>query len=653
MNLSPWNTQEAGEAPVSQQEAWTRFSRGARPDWVEPVEAPLDGPADGPVAWLLYDEQYRLAPELERYTRMVRRADTDLGVGWLSEIRIQFNPSFERLTLHCADILRDGERIDGLADADLDFLRVEEDMHARVYRGDYVLLAQLRMLEPGDALELAYTISGQNPVYGGRLDLPVSLSFTVPLAHQFCRVVRPRSSSATVRTRGPAVALIETVHEGEVELRLDRRDVERAEHEADVPAEHDDQHAIIHFSGFADWGDVARWGSALYRLEPNPAVEALLESFHAQRDVDPALAAIAYVQERIRYVATCFGEGGYRPRDPAIICKRRYGDCKDKALLLAILLRRLGHEADVALINSGRPLAPLRAFPGPGAFDHVVVRAVIDGEVRWIDATATGQRGPLGLRGRPHSAAVLVLRGDTVGLEILPPPHEGFCGHFSDGVMDLSAGPGGPATISYTNVAIGSDAEEMRRWLAAAGHAGVERAFRDMMSEEFGIAEEESAFEIEDDIEANSFIVRNRLIFPDPWHVAPDGRREFRATICHATTLLPVLASHRRTLPLSLHTHPMHHRHREVLMLPEGQAPPAGAIAGTLRRANAGFTFTRQAELRDGAYDVTVETRTLAASLPAEEVRGAYADEAALQHAHKLHLIFDAPESPAGNDPSP
>jgi len=646
MNLGTSSGQALGEAPVSQQEAWTRFSRARRPEWVEAVEAPEIGTAEGPVAWLLYDEQYRLAPDLDRYARTVRRADTDLGVSWLSEIRIQFNPSFERLTLHCADILRGGERLDGLADADLDFLRVEEDMHARVYRGDYVLVIQLRELEPGDALELAYTISGHNPVYGGRLDLSIGLSFTGPLARQFCRVIRPETRSVTIATRGPAPELTEVVHDGQVELRLDRMNVEPAEVETDVPPEQDEQHPVIHFSGFPDWSEVVRWGSALYQVESTEAIEALVRTLSEQPETEPALAAIAYVQERIRYVATCFGEGGYRPRDPDIICKRRYGDCKDKALLLSILLRRLGHEADVALINSARPMAPVTAFPAPSAFDHVVVRAVIGGTVHWIDATATGQRGPLALRGRPHSAAVLLLRENTEALEILAPPGDGYCGHFSDGVMDLSAGPGAPATIAYTNLAIGSDAEEMRRWLAATGEAALERAFRDMSSEEFGVVEQDGAFEIEDDTDTNTFTVRNRLILPDPWHVTPDGRREFRATICNATTLLPSLASHRRTLPLSLHSHPLHHRHREVIRLPEGPAP-AGATTGTLRRSNPGFDFTRTGSLSDDGYDVTVETKTLASSVPANHLRSAYADEAALHLAHKLHLLFDGPEMPA------
>jgi hypothetical protein len=55
----------------------------------------------------------------------------------------------------------------------------------------------------------------------------------------------------------------------------------------------------------------------------------------------------------LRYVAIEIGVQGFRPRTPATTLKNRYGDCKDKANLLAALLRSMDIDAHLALINRG------------------------------------------------------------------------------------------------------------------------------------------------------------------------------------------------------------------------------------------------------------------------------------------------------------
>jgi transglutaminase-like putative cysteine protease len=45
-------------------------------------------------------------------------------------------------------------------------------------------------------------------------------------------------------------------------------------------------------------------------------------------------AALALVQDRVRYVALEMGAGGYVPTDAETTWSRRYGDCKGKTALL-------------------------------------------------------------------------------------------------------------------------------------------------------------------------------------------------------------------------------------------------------------------------------------------------------------------------------
>ena len=55
----------------------------------------------------------------------------------------------------------------------------------------------------------------------------------------------------------------------------------------------------------------------------------------------------------LRYVAVELGVQGFRPRTPAEVLANRYGDCKDKANLLAALLRSQGIDARFVLLNRG------------------------------------------------------------------------------------------------------------------------------------------------------------------------------------------------------------------------------------------------------------------------------------------------------------
>lgn len=68
--------------------------------------------------------------------------------------------------------------------------------------------------------------------------------------------------------------------------------------------------------------------------------------------LDKASALHDWVRKNIRYVAVYLGAGGWAPHDVDWILAKRYGDCKDHALLLQTLLKAVDIEAVAALINT-------------------------------------------------------------------------------------------------------------------------------------------------------------------------------------------------------------------------------------------------------------------------------------------------------------
>lgn len=628
------------EAPVSPQVAWDRFDRSPAPDWVEPIEAPTQTVGDAGISWLLLDEQTRFSPERARYRRVVQRAENESGVDWLSEIRITFNPSFERLSLHGVVLDRGGSLMDALEDADIDFMRVEHDMHARVYRGDYVVIIQIRGVDPGDVIDFSFTITGRNPVFDGRDVLDIPFGFDFPVGRHRVRLIDPQGAGQHLFRTGPDV--VSHLHQGPTgpETIVDRSELARHDFEACVPAEFDDQVSRWLVSGFPDWNAVAVWSADLYRIDPDDAaVAAVVTALPGDTPADRVQAAIAFVQDRIRYVATNFGEGGYRPRPPSVILKRRYGDCKDKALLLTALLRRLQVRAGPALVSMYRPGGALSDPPSPGSFDHVVVRAVIDGDEHWIDATARGQVGPLAARSGPRDGAALIIDPTTTEPVRLPPSAADRSGNFSDGVIDLRGGPGRPVLMSYVNRSEGAEAEMMRQWIASAGAESLAQEYLDHMSESQGQVERAGPFEIEDDAETNTLTIRNTLRLLDPWAASGSGML-FRYMICNATILPQGVSASRRQRPLNVTSHPLHHRHVETILLPPGPRPQ-GLATGVTTLANAAFDLSRTARFEAArSYVIAIETRTRGPSIAAGDIVKAQRDETALRHAHELALIF-------------
>ena len=87
-------------------------------------------------------------------------------------------------------------------------------------------------------------------------------------------------------------------------------------------------------------------------------------------DRNPA-SLVRFVQKELTYKAIEFGRGAQIPRPPGDVLRRRYGDCKDHALLLSQMLGSAGVQARLALVRTGGPLR--REMPSLDQFDHMVV----------------------------------------------------------------------------------------------------------------------------------------------------------------------------------------------------------------------------------------------------------------------------------------
>lgn len=80
-----------------------------------------------------------------------------------------------------------------------------------------------------------------------------------------------------------------------------------------------------------------------------------------------------FVARDIRYVSMSELGHAITPHSIASVIKNRYGDCKDKSMLLAALLRHIGIHPYLTLIASDRTSPNVLSIPTMRYFDHVVV----------------------------------------------------------------------------------------------------------------------------------------------------------------------------------------------------------------------------------------------------------------------------------------
>jgi hypothetical protein len=136
---------------------------------------------------------------------------------------------------------------------------------------------------------------------------------------------------------------------------------------------------------FAGWPDMGAWFEQLSSQQrvPNPAVSARTAALTSgASDTLAKIRAMAeFVQREIRYVSIQIGIGGFQPHSAPGILANRYGDCKDKATLLAALLQALGIESHYLIVHTDRGTVTLDSPVSLYSFNHAILAIRLPGDV--------------------------------------------------------------------------------------------------------------------------------------------------------------------------------------------------------------------------------------------------------------------------------
>lgn len=484
------------------------------PAWID-TAAVDSGSANGNVRsgidGLLEDHQVRVVgTNVDEYFRRVNRVMTSAGVQNASELNIDFDPSYQRLVIHDAVIIRNTRRIDELARDEIRIIEKESEANDKIYDGQLTALLFLKDVRPGDVIDYSWSLEGSNPLLGGRYAEEFDFSAKVPTRLMRHRLVWPAgrplhlSKPAHVEHRGA-----EDVYTWE------RRNVVATDAEDSTPDWYNPWETV-QVTEYAAWSEVARWAEALFRLDDasHATIAKLaneIRASHRGRDAQ-LVAAIQFVQDDIRYLGIEMGRGSHEPRQPAVVMTQRYGDCKDKALFLAALLCDLGIEAHPALVNTKLRRRLDDYLPSPFLFDHVITQVIDGGKTYWIDATLSDQGGTLATIDTPSDERALVVRPDTKALTPIV-----VHSHGRIAVEEVISTDKQRMTLDITSTYSGRDADDFRSQLASESLADVAKKHLNRYAAGHPRIEALGQPSIEDDRLRNVVVLREHYTIHDLW----------------------------------------------------------------------------------------------------------------------------------------
>ncbi|WP_434361022.1 transglutaminase-like domain-containing protein [Parasalinivibrio latis] len=149
----------------------------------------------------------------------------------------------------------------------------------------------------------------------------------------------------------------------------------------------------IVLGGEKDWPSVIHRATTAMNtaISNTQGLDAIMSSLIHPKDSEQEKIAkiLDFVSRDIRYVSLSGAGHAVTPHSIAHTLNVRYGDCKDKSVLLRAMLKEIGINANLVLVSTNRTAEQQLLLPTMAAFNHVVVCFKRSGNDYCLDPTDT------------------------------------------------------------------------------------------------------------------------------------------------------------------------------------------------------------------------------------------------------------------------
>ena len=481
---------------------------GAAPSWITKVkmnDSPYDPRDISDGTYLkLFEEEINIAAD-ETYKHIVEEIISDAGVQSASNISITFNPAYEQLTVHNVTVVRDGKPINKLRKDAFKVLANEKELDMFVYNGEYSAYLILPDVRKGDRIEFDYTIAGSNPIFNKKFFRTFEFHRAYPVSQLHYSILAPTARTLNFRYFNNAPKETEQKAGNATLYDWNLLNVKPSMYGDNMPVWYE-PFPYAQISEYKGWNEVADWA---YKINmPNSALNAVLNERISQLKAKylndtPGLfrAIVSIVQNDVRYMGIELGTYSHKANDPCKVYDQRYGDCKDKSLLLVSMLQRAGIPAEMALVHSSSRGAIARDLPFPSSFNHAIAVAHLAGRDIWVDPTIAFQGGSGTDLYFPNYGKALVLKPGTDSLTTIPEKQGGYVKYTEEYTV---SNVDSPVTLVIRTTYYGHMADNTRYGFANQSKTDMEKSYLDYYSRIFSHIRSADTVITTDDMNADS-----------------------------------------------------------------------------------------------------------------------------------------------------
>ncbi len=542
------------------------------PAWVTPHRPDVSAKPSAKDAagsyYLLIDKQDHVEKQTDFY-HYAYKLLTSEGVQEMSDISVTFDPSFQKLTFHQCIIHRDGKTIDKLSAGSIRTIQREESMDRYLYDGSLSAVINLQDVRAGDIIEYAYSVEGYNPVYEGHYTNTVYFDFTVPYEQFEQRIVFPAAKKIYTKYFNDEVKPEVRTAGTSTEYQWSLHRISAAVSESNEPTWYEG-YRFAQISDFKDWRQVAMWATKQFEVTEAERKQLQSKTDELFNGLDkPALIlkAIRFVQDEVRYLGFESGLNSHKPHAPLNVFEQRFGDCKDKSLLLATILNIYGIEAYPMLVSTTLRDHTSERLPSHTIFNHCVAQVVCNGKSIFIDPTISNQGGLLENYYFPTYGQGLVVSDESHDLLALP--GSGVASIHEEQTIDIAAIEG-EGILSVQTVYKGVEADIQRSNFASRSVDQIQKDYLAFYTNLYPDIVILDTIRMEDNREDNTVTIHEKYKVPSIWTTREGEAEKLYAEFYPLTleTYFSVPKSQARKVPYKL-SFPLSYEHSIRVNLPE------------------------------------------------------------------------------------
>jgi transglutaminase-like putative cysteine protease len=266
-----------------------------------------------------------------------------------------------------------------------------DDPSISMYTSARSFYVQFPRLEPGDVVELRYRVDDVTPrnEFGNYFGEIVALQGGEPVANAEYVLITPKERTFYFDQNIPGLTTANSVVGNQRIYRFAANNIPALSPEPSMPP-WPEVLGSVHVSTYKNWDDLGRWYWGLIKdqfdLDEETRKLAKKITEGKTTELDKVKAVYKWVIENTRYVALEFGIYGYKPRRCVQTVARGWGDCKDKATVIATLLKEIGIPSTIVVTRTrmrGDFRSKIASF---APFDHAI--AYVPSLNLYLDGTA-------------------------------------------------------------------------------------------------------------------------------------------------------------------------------------------------------------------------------------------------------------------------